>query len=63
MDLLNRHKDSSASRAVNSVIRRSADALTNLAHENSSIKTRVRFASFVCYLKFGIEQHFVFMTV
>ncbi|KAB1214217.1 hypothetical protein CJ030_MR5G023130 [Morella rubra] len=42
VDLLNRHKDSSASRAVNSVIRRSADALTNLAHENSSIKTRVR---------------------
>ncbi|KAF9677572.1 hypothetical protein SADUNF_Sadunf08G0121700 [Salix dunnii] len=36
------HRDSSNSRAVNSVIRRAADAITNLAHENSSIKTRVR---------------------
>ncbi|KAL5701840.1 hypothetical protein ACHQM5_027133 [Ranunculus cassubicifolius] len=42
VDLLNRHKDGSNSRAVNSVIRRAADAITNLAHENSSIKTRVR---------------------
>lgn len=46
MDLLKRHKDGSISRAVNSVIRRAADAITNLAHENSSIKTRVRFAHF-----------------
>ncbi|KAJ6351203.1 hypothetical protein OIU78_007186 [Salix suchowensis] len=36
------HRDISNSRAVNSVIRRAADAITNLAHENSSIKTRVR---------------------
>ncbi|XP_052188436.1 ARM REPEAT PROTEIN INTERACTING WITH ABF2 [Diospyros lotus] len=42
VDLLKRHKDGSSSRAVNSVIRRAADAITNLAHENSSIKTRVR---------------------
>ncbi|GMP77015.1 hypothetical protein CsSME_00033444 [Camellia sinensis var. sinensis] len=42
VDLLKRHKDGSISRAVNSVIRRAADAITNLAHENSSIKTRVR---------------------
>ncbi|KAI4345603.1 hypothetical protein L6164_012709 [Bauhinia variegata] len=42
VDLLKRHKNSSTSRAVNSVIRRAADAITNLAHENSSIKTRVR---------------------
>ncbi|XP_012487138.1 ARM REPEAT PROTEIN INTERACTING WITH ABF2 isoform X2 [Gossypium raimondii] len=42
VNLLRRHKDSSISRAVISVIRRAADALTNLAHENSSIKTRVR---------------------
>ena len=51
MSLLKRqgdvHRDSSNSRAVNSVIRRAADAITNLAHENSSIKTRVRFANFV----------------
>lgn len=46
MDLLKRRKDGSISRAVNSVIRRAADAITNLAHENSSIKTRVRFAFF-----------------
>ncbi|KAI4317785.1 hypothetical protein L6164_025627 [Bauhinia variegata] len=42
VDLLKRHKCCSTSRAVNSVIRRAADAITNLAHENSSIKTRVR---------------------
>uniref|UniRef100_A0A2N9HAM4 BTB domain-containing protein n=1 Tax=Fagus sylvatica TaxID=28930 RepID=A0A2N9HAM4_FAGSY len=40
--LLKRHKEASSSRAVNSVIRRAADAITNLAHENSTIKTRVR---------------------
>ncbi|KAI7736556.1 hypothetical protein M8C21_015789, partial [Ambrosia artemisiifolia] len=39
--LLKRHKDGENSRAVNGVIRRAADAITNLAHENSSIKTRV----------------------
>ncbi|EXC17557.1 Arm repeat protein interacting with abf2 [Morus notabilis] len=42
VDLLKRHRNGSISRAVNSVIRRAADAITNLAHENSSIKTRVR---------------------
>ncbi|KAH1096295.1 hypothetical protein J1N35_013216 [Gossypium stocksii] len=42
VNLLRRYKDSSTSRAVISVIRRTADAITNLAHENSSIKTRVR---------------------
>ncbi|XVF28901.1 hypothetical protein REPUB_Repub15cG0072700 [Reevesia pubescens] len=42
VNLLRRYKDSSTSRAVISVIRRAADAITNLAHENSSIKTRVR---------------------
>ncbi|XWS09009.1 hypothetical protein CRYUN_Cryun40dG0048800 [Craigia yunnanensis] len=42
VNLLRRHKDGSTSRAVISVIRRAADAITNLAHENSSIKTRVR---------------------
>ncbi|XAR57218.1 hypothetical protein NMG60_11025279 [Bertholletia excelsa] len=42
VDLLKRHKDGCSSRSVNSVIRRAADAVTNLAHENSSIKTRVR---------------------
>ncbi|XP_054805964.1 ARM REPEAT PROTEIN INTERACTING WITH ABF2 isoform X1 [Prosopis cineraria] len=42
VDLLKRHKNFSTSRAVNSVIRRAADAITNLAHENSNIKSRVR---------------------
>ena len=43
VDLLKRHKNGLTSRAINSLIRRAADAITNLAHENSSIKTRVRF--------------------
>ncbi|PWA58121.1 ARM repeat protein interacting with ABF2 [Artemisia annua] len=40
--LLKRHRDNGNSRAVNGVIRKAADAITNLAHENGSIKTRVR---------------------
>ncbi|GAA0167258.1 hypothetical protein LIER_22231 [Lithospermum erythrorhizon] len=42
VDLLKRHKNGENSRAVNGVVRRAADAITNLAHENSHIKTRVR---------------------
>ncbi|CAI9768752.1 unnamed protein product [Fraxinus pennsylvanica] len=42
VDLLKRHREIQNPRAVNGVIRRAADAITNLAHENSSIKTRVR---------------------
>ncbi|KAJ6841315.1 ARM REPEAT PROTEIN INTERACTING WITH ABF2 [Iris pallida] len=42
VNLLKRHKKGSNSRAVNSVVRRAADAITNLAHENSRIKTYVR---------------------
>ncbi|KAK4407138.1 arm repeat protein interacting with a [Sesamum angolense] len=42
VDLLMRHRNCLNSRAVSGVIRRAADAITNLAHENSSIKTRVR---------------------
>lgn len=45
VDLLERHNDGLTSRAIASLIRRAADAITNLAHENSSVKTRVRFAS------------------
>ncbi|XP_076959985.1 uncharacterized protein LOC143636219 [Bidens hawaiensis] len=40
--LLKIHKDGENTRALNGVIRRAADAITNLAHENGSIKTRVR---------------------
>ena len=43
VDLLKRHKNGVGSRAVSGVMRRAADAITNLAHENSSIKIRVRF--------------------
>ncbi|CAL5353803.1 hypothetical protein CsSME_00041893 [Camellia sinensis var. sinensis] len=42
VDLLKRHRYGKNSKAVNGVIRRAADAITNLAHENSSIKTHVR---------------------
>ncbi|CAL0314570.1 unnamed protein product [Lupinus luteus] len=42
VNLLKRHNTGLTSRAVNSLIRRAADAITNLAHENSTIKTRVR---------------------
>ncbi|PSS06379.1 ARM REPEAT PROTEIN INTERACTING WITH like [Actinidia chinensis var. chinensis] len=42
VNLLKRHREGQSYRAVNGVIRRAADAITNLAHENSSIKTRVR---------------------
>lgn len=42
IDILKRHKSGHNSRAVTGVIRRAADAITNLAHENSSVKTRVR---------------------
>jgi hypothetical protein len=42
VDLLMRNKRSAQCRAVNSVIRRAADAITNLAHENNNIKTAVR---------------------
>ncbi|AQK85755.1 ARM REPEAT PROTEIN INTERACTING WITH ABF2 [Zea mays] len=40
--LLKRQRSTTNSRMVNSVIKRAADAITNLAHENSNIKTRVR---------------------
>ena len=43
VNLLRRQKNTTNSRVVNSVIKRAADAITNLAHENSNIKTVVRF--------------------
>ncbi|XP_065034862.1 ARM REPEAT PROTEIN INTERACTING WITH ABF2-like isoform X2 [Musa acuminata AAA Group] len=42
VDFLKRHKKGFNCQVVNSVIRRAADAITNLAHENSNIKTSVR---------------------
>lgn len=43
VNLLKRNKNGSSSRGV---IRRAAEAIINLAHENSSIKSRVRSAYF-----------------
>ncbi|XP_044485451.1 ARM REPEAT PROTEIN INTERACTING WITH ABF2-like [Mangifera indica] len=40
--LLKRYQSGSKSRALNGVIRRAADAITNLAHENANVKTCVR---------------------
>ncbi|KAK9067621.1 hypothetical protein SSX86_011732 [Deinandra increscens subsp. villosa] len=40
--LLKRQKKCQSPRAVNGVIRKAADAITNLAHENGQIKTLVR---------------------
>ncbi|CAH1437395.1 unnamed protein product [Lactuca virosa] len=40
--LLKRQLDGQSSRTLNGAIRKAADAITNLAHENSSIKTLVR---------------------
>ncbi|CAH9132738.1 unnamed protein product [Cuscuta epithymum] len=42
VNLLKQHKHSQNSRALSGVIRRAADAITNLAHENSNIKSCVR---------------------
>ncbi|KAL6500476.1 hypothetical protein OROHE_025842 [Orobanche hederae] len=42
VNLLKSRQDGVNSRAVGSVIRKAADVIANLAHENSSIKTRVR---------------------
>lgn len=50
VDLLKRKGDGCSSRAFTSMIRRAADAITNLAHENSSIKTRVRSVCMILML-------------
>jgi len=46
--LLKRNKNG-VSRSVHGVIRRAADAITNLAHENSSIKSCVRSVDFLYF--------------
>ncbi|XP_061968735.1 ARM REPEAT PROTEIN INTERACTING WITH ABF2-like isoform X2 [Populus nigra] len=50
VELLKRHKSVDNSRTVNGVVRKAADAITNLAHENSGIKTRVRIEGAIPYL-------------
>ncbi|KAE8665440.1 ARM REPEAT PROTEIN INTERACTING WITH ABF2 [Hibiscus syriacus] len=42
VNLLKIRQNDSDSRGVNGVLRKTADAITNLAHENSAIKTRIR---------------------
>lgn len=46
IELLKRHKTCSNSRSLTGLIRRAADAITNLAHENSRVKIRVRYFIF-----------------
>lgn len=48
VDLLKSKGDGCSSRAVTSVIRRAADAITNLSHDNNSIKARVRSVCVNC---------------
>ncbi|XVF72407.1 hypothetical protein PTKIN_Ptkin12aG0119100 [Pterospermum kingtungense] len=57
VNLLKRHKDGCTSRAVNGVIRRAADAITNLAHENAAIKTRTRIEGGIPPLVELLEHH------
>lgn len=54
VNLLKRNRDGSSTRPLNGVLRRAADAITNLAHENSSIKVRVRYVLW-SILKFFFE--------
>lgn len=46
--LLLRQGGSNNARVANGVVRRAADAVTNLAHENAHIKTRVRLVLEAC---------------
>lgn len=52
VNLLKMHKDGCNSRVMNGVIRKAADAITNLAHENARIKTRIRLAFLDIYFLF-----------
>lgn len=63
MDLLKRHKNGCNSRAITGVIRRAADAITNLAHENSRIKTRVRFAFFADFMRSKSKSVHVYISL
>lgn len=44
MDLLKRRNTCGNSQALSGLLKRVADAITNLAHENGSVKTRVRYS-------------------
>ncbi|KAK6239205.1 hypothetical protein QUC31_004674 [Theobroma cacao] len=57
LNLLKRHRDGCNSRAVNGVIRKAADAITNLAHENADIKTLIRIEGGIPPLVELLEHH------
>ncbi|XVE73134.1 hypothetical protein DITRI_Ditri11bG0093200 [Diplodiscus trichospermus] len=57
VNLLKRYKDGCNSRAVNGVLRKAADAITNLAHENAGIKTRIRVEGGIPPLVELLEYH------
>lgn len=62
MALLKRHQSGSKSRALNGVIRRAADAITNLAHENANVKTCVR-CSFCIFSFKSYSNYHVFILI
>ncbi|TYG39300.1 hypothetical protein E1A91_D12G004700v1 [Gossypium mustelinum] len=57
VNLLKMHKDDCNSREMNGVIRKAADAITNLAHENARIKTRIRTEGGIPPLVQLLEYH------
>ncbi|KAK5774312.1 hypothetical protein PVK06_042167 [Gossypium arboreum] len=57
VNLLKMHKDGCNSREMNGVIRKAADAITNLAHENARIKTRIRTEGGIPPLVQLLEYH------
>ncbi|XVF21773.1 hypothetical protein REPUB_Repub12eG0118900 [Reevesia pubescens] len=57
VNLLIKHKDSCNSKAVSGIIRKAADAITNLAHENAAIKTRIRVEGGIPPLVELLEYH------
>jgi hypothetical protein len=58
--LLWRQGSSSNHRIANGVVRQAADAITNLAHENAHIKTRVRYKTFLDFLFRHMNLHIYF---
>ncbi|XVF32582.1 hypothetical protein REPUB_Repub17cG0094500 [Reevesia pubescens] len=57
LNLLKRHKDGCKSKAVDGVIRKAADAITSLAHENAGIKTRISVEGGIPPLVELLEYH------
>lgn len=53
--LLQKQKNDSKPQSLSGVLRRAADAITNLAHENACIKSRVRLVDLHISLQFEIN--------